>query len=570
MRICGIKLTHDGAVAVVEDGRLLFCIEQEKRDNNTRYQAITDLSAVTLTLAEHGLTPADIDRFVIDGWDGLTHSQFDVLSQGVPLTLKGAPYVERHENGLLTPYVGSGLVLNGTSLPYRSYAHVAGHVAGAYCTSPFAKAQAPALCLVWDGCIFPRLYHVGPAGARFLDTLFPVIGQAYAIAGHRFGPYRQAGQAGWDLGVAGKLMAYIALGVPDEAILAVFQELYEMYFAGSSHTARAYRDSINDPTALLSATDRFFEECALRLLDKRQEDVLASFHVFAERLLEQEVSLALLRHSELLGLRNLCIAGGCGLNIKWNSTLRATGLFDTVWVPPFPNDSGSAIGTACAAMAETSGLAHLEWSVHSGPALTRNHPSGDWDSSPCTIEELAALIATDVPVVFLSGLAELGPRALGGRSIIAAATSSGMKNHLNDVKLRERFRPVAPICLEDRAPEIFDPGSPDPYMLFDHQTRPEWRTKVPAIVHLDGSARLQTISRTSPHAIAALLVEYEKLTGIPLLCNTSANHHGRGFFPDVASACGWGGVDHVWCDGILWKRSANADLKLSNSALVTD
>ncbi|MGY3146629.1 putative NodU family carbamoyl transferase [Bradyrhizobium sp. USDA 3397] len=92
-------------------------------------------------------------------------------------------------------------------------------------------------------------------------------------------------------------------------------------------------------------------------------------------------------------------------------------------------------------------------------------------------------------------------------------------------------------------------------MLFDHQTRAEWRDKVPAVVHLDGTARLQTISRTSQHKVAKLLVEYEKLTGIPLLCNTSANHRGRGFFPNVAAACQWGGVEHVWCDGMLWTKT---------------
>lgn len=158
-------------------------------------------------------------------------------------------------------------------------------------------------------------------------------------------------------------------------------------------------------------------------------------------------------------------------------------------------------------------------------------------------------------MIFLTGRAELGPRALGSRSILAPATSPRMKDYLNDIKLREHFRPVAPICLEDRAPDIFSPGTPDPYMLFDHQTRPEWRDKIPAVVHLDGSARLQTICRTSQHKVAELLVEYEKLTGIPLLCNTSANHHGRGFFPHVAAACEWGRVEHVWGDGILWTKA---------------
>ncbi|MTV11720.1 MULTISPECIES: nodulation protein NodU [Bradyrhizobium] len=555
MRICGIKLTHDGAIAVVEDGQLVFCIEQEKRGNNPRYQSVDNLDAVVLALAEHGLDPRDIDHFVIDGWDGEIESQFQVLSGAVPIALKGAPYVERHAEGLLDSVDGYGLILGGKVFPYESYPHVTGHVASAYSTSPFASAGKPAFCLVWDGCIFPRLYYVEPRGARLIASLFPMIGHAYAAAGLHFGPYRQPNRTNWDLGIAGKLMAYIALGSVDETIVAVFQELYEKRFAADTEQARRYRADINNAEASLAAVHDFFEASALRLTAKRAEDVLASFHVFLERLLVREIAMVLLRHSSLPGARNLCVAGGCGLNIKWNSALRATGLFDEVWVPPFPNDSGSAIGAACSAMAAQKGFGPLEWSVYSGPALQACENPSEWEAAPCTLRELAAILADNTPVIFLSGRAELGPRALGGRSILAAATSPAMKDHLNDIKRREQFRPVAPICLEDRAPEIFSPGTPDPYMLFDHQTRAEWRDKVPAIVHLDGSARLQTVARNSPHKIAELLIEFERLTGIPLLCNTSANLHGRGFFPDAAAACHWGRVEHVWCDGMLWTKT---------------
>ncbi|MCK1516456.1 nodulation protein NodU [Bradyrhizobium sp. 190] len=555
MRICGIKLTHDGAIALVEDGRLVFCVEQEKRDNNPRYQSIDNLDAVVVALAEHGLDPQDVDQFVIDGWDGEVESQFQVLSGATPITLKGAPYVERHAEGLLTSRDGSSLMLDGRVFPYRSYPHVTGHVASAYCTSPFAKAGQPAFCLVWDGSILPRLYYVEPSGARFLECLFPIIGHAYAVAGHHFGPYKRASRTSWDLGVAGKLMAYIALGSVDEDIVAVFRELYEERFAADTEHARRYRAEINSAESSLEAMHDFFDASALRLKAKLPEDVLASFHSFLERLLVREIAVALQRHSRP-GPRNLCIAGGCGLNIKWNSALRATGLFDDVWVPPFPNDSGSAIGAACSAMAAEKGFVALQWSVYSGPALApSSNASSEWDAAPCSMRELATILASNKPVVFLAGRAELGPRALGGRSILAAATSAGTKDHLNDIKLRELFRPVAPICLADRAPEIFSPGTPDPYMLFDHQIRAEWWDKIPAVLHLDGSARLQTIPRTSQHKVAELLVEYEKLTGIPLLCNTSANHHGRGFFPDAAAACQWGGVEHVWCDGLLWTKT---------------
>ncbi|TGN74459.1 nodulation protein NodU [Bradyrhizobium yuanmingense] len=549
MRICGIKLTHDGSIALIEDGRLVFCVEQEKRNNNPRYQAIDNLDAVVVALTEQGLDVSDVDRFVLDGWWGEGESQLQVLSGATPINLKGAPYIESRADGLLMSRDGTGLMLDGRSFPYRSYPHVTGHVAAAYCTSPFAEAGQPAFCLVWDGGTFPRLYYVEPRAARFVECLFPMIGHAYAAAGYHFGPYKQASRTNWDLGVAGKLMAYIALGSVDENIVTVFQELYEEHFG--TNTALTRPDT---PESALEAVHHYVDASALRLKSKACEDVLASFHSFHERLLVREMALALQRHSHLPA-RNLCITGGCALNIKWNSALRAAGLFDAVWVPPFPNDSGSAIGAACCAMAADKGFVPLRWSVYSGPALKPSDVPPEWDAAPCSISELAAILASNKPVIFLADRAELGPRALGSRSILAAATSPRMKDYLNDIKLREHFRPVAPICLEDRAPDIFSPGTQDPYMLFDHQTRAEWRDKVPAVVHLDGTARLQTISRTSQHKVAKLLVEYEKRTGIPLLCNTSANHHGRGFFPDVASACQWGGVEHVWCDGMLWTKT---------------
>ncbi|WP_284275567.1 carbamoyltransferase N-terminal domain-containing protein [Bradyrhizobium iriomotense] len=554
MRICGIKLGHDGAIALVESGRLAFCVEQEKRGNNRRYQAIDNFDSIVDDLAEHGLDPRDVDIFVVDGawWrDGLR-----LRSGAEPVSLEWASYVEPHPEGLLASYDGVGLILDGRSFRYRSYPHVTGHLVAAFCTGPFAKAGQGAFVLIWDGIIFPRLYYVDPRGARFIECLFPLIGQVYATAADHFGPY--INRSSWDdLGVAGKLMAYIALGSADEEITAVFRGLYEERLEISVQHARNYHAE-SGVDASLAAIHDFFRASALRLKGKRAQDVLASLHGFLERLLIQNMTTILKQYSGLPGSRNLCIAGGCALNIKWNSALRASGLFDAVWVPPFPNDSGAAIGAACSAIAADSGFVPLDWSIYSGPALQCGDVPPEWEATPCSMRELATILASNTPVVFLTGRAELGPRALGGRSILAAATSGGMKDSLNDIKHREHFRPVAPICLEDRAPSIFSPGTPDPYMLFDHETRSEWRDKVPAVVHLDGSARLQTIPRTSDHEVAELLVEYEKLTSIPLLCNTSANQHGRGFFPDVASACRWGRVERIWSGGLLWtKRTQN-------------
>ncbi len=118
---------------------------------------------------------------------------------------------------------------------------------------------------MWDGCIFPRLYYVDGSRARFVKSLFPVTGQAYAVAGHYFGPYKQASRGSWDLGVAGKLMAFIALGSVNERIVAVFQKLYDEHFAGDTTPAYTFRANINNAESSLAAVHDFFAASALQL-----------------------------------------------------------------------------------------------------------------------------------------------------------------------------------------------------------------------------------------------------------------------------------------------------------------
>ncbi|MGY3371918.1 hypothetical protein ACVWZL_009043 [Bradyrhizobium sp. GM2.4] len=166
------------------------------------------------------------------------------------------------------PRDGLGLRLDGRDLPYRSYPHVTAHLASAYCTSPFAKAGQPAFCLVWDGGTFPRLYHIEREGARFLESLFPLIGHVYAAAGLHYGPYKQANRGNWDLadpgkldpggagklnlGIAGKLMAYIALGSVSETIVALFEELYQERFAADTKLS-AFRTDIESMGSALAS-----------------------------------------------------------------------------------------------------------------------------------------------------------------------------------------------------------------------------------------------------------------------------------------------------------------------------
>jgi len=265
------------------------------------------------------------------------------------------------------------------------------------------------------------------------------------------------------------------------------------------------------------------------------------------------------------GTWHLSFVGGCALNIKWNSRLRQQPEIASMWVPPFPNDSGSALGNAAIGAFRDAGTRRVSWNVRRGPELQampedsmESFAAQGWTRRRCTIEGLARLIHdTGQPVALLQGRAELGPRALGGRSIIATATDPGMKQLLNDLKQREYYRPVAPICLEEFAKDIFMPGTPDPHMLFDHYVRAEWLERIPAVIHLDGTARLQTVPQDADPTIRSVLEAYHKISGIPVLCNTSANLKGCGFFPDVSSALEWGKVRYVWSDGMLYEKQAS-------------
>jgi carbamoyltransferase len=554
MLLCGLKLTHDGGVAVVENNRLLFSIEFEKLNNNPRYSGIEDTADISRVLECEGLKPSDIDMFAIDGWGGYddtalavqprlqlgkSHNMVSATNRGNSFHLPVAHYEERVLNDdVLRPSRHEGLQINNETFVYESYLHVAGHILSAYCTSPFSVRNEDSYILVWDGGMYPRLYYFNAEtrSIRNLGPIFLLIGNVYTIFSQHFGPFKVSNSFAKDsLSVAGKVMAYIALGETRKEWFQIFDDIYrECYGApmGFANTlAIEFKKRITG-----GYTD---------------EDVLATFHSYMAELLVNKLQKKV--HRDGNRTHNLCLVGGCALNIKWNSVIRNSGHFKEVYVPPFPNDSGSAIGMACALMINHQKQHNLQWSVFSGPSIIKNAPNDGWEESCCTPEELAQILhQTNQPIVFLNGRSELGPRALGNRSLIASACSPQMKELLNEIKRRENYRPVSPICLEDRSAEIFQPGLRDPFMLFDHNVSEEWRTKIPAICHLDYSARLQTINSVDNEIFANLLTAYEKLSGVPLLCNTSANFNGRGFFPDVYSATKWNMTKYVWCEGSLY------------------
>jgi carbamoyltransferase len=264
---------------------------------------------------------------------------------------------------------------------------------------------------------------------------------------------------------------------------------------------------------------------------KPYADLACSVQACLEEVL---VDLARWLHAETRD-RHLAMAGGTALNCVANSRIWRETPFEDVWVQPAAGDAGTALGAALQLSADDGELAE----PLSTAALGRGWRDDDLAAAlrqaavPFTTpadlaDEVAGVLAANGVVAWFDGRSEFGPRALGHRSLMAHPGEASNLERLNDVKGREQFRPVAPMVLAERAAEIFSDGPlPSPYMLFVHRVAPSWRDRIPAVVHVDGTARIQTIDdATTPH-VAALLRAFEARTGLPVVVNTSLNTAGR-------------------------------------------
>ena len=544
-RTLGIKLTHDAGVALIEDDELVFSTELEKMHNAPRYTDASSFEEVLDVLDEEDVDVDSIDSFVIDGWKN------GGIKRNVFYHLQVAPY-HQFDCDWGNPLRASKFsqLLRHHDRPFLSYPHVTSHIIGAYMTAPFAGEVA--YCVVWDGGVPPQLYRIEKGQVTFESFLGKLYGLIYGIMGYYAGPYKNQllidgkispndRQLFGGREIPGKLMSWIAHGKPNDHVLA---------------SARAVYDTLMWPQFAYDQTsipEHHFIKTLRNLTPyASDEDFLASVHHFLQKDLVRQVTFQVPRDS------NLIFVGGCALNIKWNSALRNTGQFADLWVPPFTNDAGSAIGAAATHAFVQHGVRKLRWNVYSGPKLHQGQLALGWSNYQCSIGALADFLFNnpDQPVVFLHGRAEIGPRALGHRSLIMNPESKNGQAVLNDIKGRESWRPVAPIALERHAAMAFLPGSPDPYMLFDHDVRLEWRHRIPAVVHMDGTARLQTVGSDGCPAVKELLESFALRSGYGILCNTSANLNGSGFFPDVSSAMKWGKCDYIWSDNVMHYQRA--------------
>lgn len=276
---------------------------------------------------------------------------------------------------------------------------------------------------------------------------------------------------------------------------------------------------------------------------------------------------------ETTGAKNLCIAGGVALNCVANGRIARESGFDKVWIQPAAGDNGIAIGCAYYGLLELQQQPRRFVMKHSYTGKT--YPDADVEAatrrtlvkaqtravrSDNICRDTAKLLTDQQVIGWFQGGSEFGPRALGHRSILADPRRPEMKDTINSrVKHRQPFRPFAPIVLAERAHEIFEGDEDSPFMLIAKPVRPEWRDRIPAIVHVDGTARVQTVTEDTNPILYRLLREFEALTGVPVLLNTSFNVKGEPIVetPRDAVACFLTtGIDHLILHDTMVSKTA--------------
>lgn len=518
MMIMGLKPGHDGSIAVIKDRRLVLSLEAEK-DSYPRYSRIT--LATTLEIAEQVDQLPDV--IAVGGW----HGEGALAERSI-----GAGY-----HGLDAP-TREPISFFGKQVDLISSSHDRSHLMMALGMAPRGEHREQAV-LIWEGQtgefltvdrdlkITRRISVMREPGGRYAAL--------FALADPTF-PDRGALPR---LNDAGKLMALAAFGDPDCDDPALVDLIARLLKTDSFYPVP--KDSFRGCVVYNAGVESQTTKDAAAMLSRRMFELFAQVAV-----------------SSIPAGIPLRISGGCGLNCEWNAAWRELGHFSSVFVPPCTNDSGSAIGTAVDALATVTGDPFIDWDVYSGLEFVNDAlpDPATWSASRRDDAELARTLTSSHVIAWVQGRWEIGPRALGNRSLLAAPFDLGMRDTLNRIKKREGYRPIAPCCRIEDLPELFDGEFADPYMLYFRKVR---SARLAAVTHVDGSARAQTVSQETNPALHELLSAFAVRSGAGVLCNTSLNFNGFGFInrmSDLVAFCEARGVDHMVVGDIWYRRVA--------------
>lgn len=491
MKILSYNPGHDGAITYLQSDRLLVSIEAEK-NSNWRHSPVSTRDVFD-ALAELDEIP---DVICTGGWWARDHDDY---LHGSRVHYRGVSKsdVIMHKRRLL-----------GKPVYAFSSSHERSHLLCAFGMSSLPKGT-PCYALIWEGEI-GAFYEIDSAlNITLLADVLNQVGNRYAIlyglADPTFpkdGPFPRVQDAG-------KLMALASFSKRSKPSAAELK-LLEFLLDGPRQELSAYHDLEKSQHYNVGVDDPEFRNFAGIYSDK----IFDVFYQFARTNMKKRLPLV--------------IAGGCGLNCDWNTKWKETNLFADVFVPPVANDSGSAIGTAIDAQYHLTGNPKINWNVYSGLSFI-TADSLDWapyDVYETNYDLIADMLANNLVLGWVSGRYEIGPRALGNRSILAAPFQESTRVRLNEIKQREQFRPIAPVCLEEEAARWFGCDQASPYMLYTYRVTTD---ALSAVTHVNGTARLQTVSSVTNAQLYELLVAFKARTGYGVLCNTSLNFNGKGF-----------------------------------------
>jgi predicted NodU family carbamoyl transferase len=495
VKILSYNASHDGAITYLRDAHLVFSVESEK-NSNYRYSPVSSHDVFNI-LRELDEIP---DVICTGGW-------WPREKQAL-----GSPKIAGYRGVSKDDFIVEQRLFLGKPSKYFSSSHERSHLLCAFGMSGLPKGT-PCYALVWEGAIGAFYEIDSELNIALLANVMNQPGNRYALLYGLADPSFHKNVAFSRFSDAGKLMALASFSnrstpsAEEQELIAFLLDcpyLEVNPYQGLEHSLY-YNVGLDDPE---------FRNFAGIYSDK----IFDVFYQFAKSTLKKGLPLL--------------IAGGCGLNCDWNTKWEDAGLFSEVFVPPVANDSGSAIGTAIDAQMYFTGNPKIDWSVYSGLAFiaTGSFNLEQYHIYERNYELTADMLANNLIIGWVSGKYEIGPRALGNRSILAAPFLEGTRVRLNEIKEREQFRPIAPVCLEEEAARLFGCHKVSPFMLFTYSVRTD---ALAAVTHVNGTARIQTVSSSSNRTLYDLLTAFKARTGYGVLCNTSLNFSGRGFINTV-------------------------------------
>jgi carbamoyltransferase len=534
MNILGLScFYHDAGACLLRDGVLVAAAEEE-RFSRLKHDARLPVQAAAYCLEEAGLDVDDLD-FVIFYEKPLLKFERIISGYAATYPRSGVAFVRAMQTWLgqklwVRSQIGQALGYDGEILFGE---HHVSHAASAFFPSPFDEAAV----LTADGVGEWATTTVGTGSGIDLEVTHEIryphsLGLLYSAFTAFLGFEVNEGEY--------KVMGMAAYGQPTQVdrvrkVVRLLEDgsyRLDMRYFGYHHGLRSIDQAFIDlfgPPRQASAE-----------LEQRYADLAASIQVVTE-----EAMLGLARRARALsGSSNLCLAGGVALNVLANARILRESGFRKVWVQPAAGDAGGCLGAATYLYHTLlrHERRHRMDTAYLGPSYSSAEIHRFLEREGILFSRLnderiaptvASLLADNNVVGWFQGRMEFGPRALGARSILANPTDPTTKDTLNaKIKHREAFRPFAPSTLVEAASTYFDFGAPDgdpesPFMLLTARVRPEKQHLLPAITHVDGTARVQTVSREQNPLYYVLIEEFGKLTGVPVLVNTSFNVQGE-------------------------------------------